>query len=747
MLLWIAVVILIAIFSVWIYRTERGAAHYTLRWLLAIVRGSLLLLVVWMITGWSWQRARVELPELVIAVDVSDSMLTGDGQGELSSGDPMNRLARAQQLLALPEEQWKLLREQYRVRTYLVAQDAMQLEIDSNLSNLQERAGLVGDRQTLQQSLLGDALIRIIEGQAGRGTAAIVFLSDGILTSGQSLTEVGQRARRAAIPIHSVTIGRRQPQPDLRIGDILTENQVYLGDQVNVEATIVASDVDESIVKAQLIESASGQVVDEQTVQMKPTESQVTVTLRYVPKQPGAMGLQVVVQQIPNESDTANNKTEIQLQVQDRVIRVLMVFSQPSYEFRFLKHFLERTTQTGTRSTATFELTSVLQNGDPEYVQQDNAAQRFVPSDPAQLSQIDVFIFGPLDASLIPNSSQQVIVRSITHGGSGAVFLGATQDPIQQLARHPLGILLPIQSTLPEVQYAPQGFQIESTNIGQSSLPFPWNSPLNETPGSQSQLPALQSLLGVDTVKPGAQVLANAVSIPDGGRSPLIVTQFAGAGRTCFLATDETFRWTTTFGSDQAHQQFWGQLLRWLCRSKLNSLDDSELKAEPKQAKLGSPIRLQLKLPVGEGHPSNAELRIEGQAGFQRTVSLPQTPGTSATYQGTVDQLTTGAYRAVVVQPAMANPPAVEFSMIAPQVEQANLRADVESMKQLAETSRGKAYSADEAQQWFRDLPPGQSLRLGNLPPQPIWNQPWVAMLFIGLLATEWLLRRRARML
>lgn len=736
----------IVVFCLWIYRTERGHATRTTRGLLALLRTCLLLLVVWMITGWSWQRAKVELPELVIALDVSDSMLTSDGQSDSDPSGTMTRLQRAQQLLSLEHNQWQSLRKQYQLRTYWIAEDAMQAELATDRDIVKIAEELDIQPQQRQQSRLGDSLVRIIEGQAGRGTAAIIFFSDGISTSGKTLVEAGQRSSRSAIPIHTVTLGRAQSQPDLRLGDILTENQVFLGDQVSVQATVVASQVNETEVKVQLLESTSGQIVDEQLVQLNPDQNQATASLRYVPSQPGNVRLQVVIPQIPNESDIENNKSEFQLQVQDRVIRVLLVFAQPSYEFRYLKHFLERTTQNESNKTATFELTSVLQTGDPEYVQQDSTARRFVPTDPVQLSQYDVYIFGPMDPSLIPTSSQQVIVRSITHGASGCIFLESDGNSVQQLVRFPLGLLLPVESvSVPTT--AGQGYAIESTQIGQSALPFPWSGATNARNITPTAVPPVQSLLQVEAIKPGAQVLADAVSMPDGARSPLLITQFAGAGRIGFLATDETYRWTTAQGSDQLHQQFWGQILRWLCRSKLNSLTESELTVHPKQAKLGSPVRLQLRLPLGEGLPSNAELSIEGPEGYRRSLALPQVHNSGATYSGVVEQLPTGSYRAVVVQPALVKPPSVEFSLTAPQAEQANLRADAESMQQLAESTRGRAYLPKDADRWYRELPPGKSLRLGSLPPKPIWNQPWVAVLFIALITAEWLLRRRARML
>ena len=168
---------------------------------------------------------------------------------------------------------------------------------------------------------------------------------------------------------------------------------------------------------------------------------------------------------------------------------------------------------------------------------------------------------------------------------------------------------------------------------------------------------------------------------------------------------------------------------------------------DPKQAPLGVPIRFRLQLPAGGDLPEQAEIRIQDATGGQRSATLPRLAGGAAQYQTMVDQLPGGSYRAVVVAPPLGAPPTVEFNVVAPPSEQANLRSDFESLQRLAELSRGRAYTADQAADWLEELPAGRATRLGSLPPRPIWNQHWVALLFVGLITAEWLLRRRARML
>jgi hypothetical protein len=746
--LWVLIsaMLVFAGFAAWIYWLERGRAPRWVRFLLASVRCALFLLVLWMLMGWSWQRARVENPELVIAVDVSQSMLTPDANPAAVQSAGMSRLEQVERLLSLSQEQIDDLQDKYQLKVYLVSNEATLAELDwEGLGKIGQKAFQNAELQT-DESRLGDALIRIVERQSGRGTAAVVFFSDGITTSGRSLEEAARRARVSSIPVYTLSMGSQLVQPDLRIGELLVDDQLFLGDRANIEATVIGNDIPDSFVRVQLVDSVSGKVLDQQNVPLSENESQASVMLSYLPEQQGEKSLEVLVENYPGETNTANNRSPLTLNVQDRDISILLTFAQPSYEFRYLKHFLERSTQAHERRSATFALTSVLQDSDLDYVLQDSAAQRFLPSDSQQISRFDVFILGPLDPSLIPRSTQESLVRAVTNGGSGCIFMINNARVLKRLLDSPLGVLVPIES-IAEATEIDRNFRWNLTRLGEAALPLQWNGQSDGRGSIQERLPPLSSVLPVKAVKTGAQVLANALSLDSGREYPLLMTQFAGKGRVAMLATDETYRWTSFYGSDDVHQRFWGQLLRWLPRGKLAESSPSELTAEPKQAKLGTPIRLQLGLSGDLSEPEDAAVRLTGPDGFDRTVTLERIIGSRSSYGAMLEELPPGEFRAILVDPPLANPPATDFSVVAPQSEQANLRSEIEAMELLAEGSQGKSYRGDQADGWLDALPRGRPIRLGTLPAQPIWNRHWVALLFVLLISAEWTLRRYARML
>ena len=192
-------------------------------------------------------------------------------------------------------------------------------------------------------------------------------------------------------------------------------------------------------------------------------------------------------------------------------------------------------------------------------------------------------------------------------------------------------------------------------------------------------------------------------------------------------------------------------MLRWLSRGKLNqSSQNSTVTVEPKQARYGQPVRFAVTLggEVSESAlPATSILTLSSEDGQVERLTLTSTPQSRRNYVTSVDSLPPGKYRAILFQPATESAPQAEFTVVAPPTEQANLSTDPKAMESLAESSRGRFYRLDEADDLFENLPKGNATRLGTLPPISIWNHWWVALIFIALITSEWLLRRKVKML
>lgn len=758
--IWLSVVLTAIILGgvTLLYLTERGQAPIRARLGVAVLRCSLLFMLLWMWAGWAWQQYRSDKPELLVMIDRSASMDTRDVSLS-GSKDTVRRLDLVSDLFErLDARAVERLQTRYHWRFFLTDEqtEPVDWEFTDRLKSLKSQAA-AGPR-----SHLGDALSSLIANQAGRGTAAILFFSDGINTGGSPLSAAAAQARSATIPIYCLATGRESALPDARLADLLIDDTVFLGDRVTLQVSAAASDVGEARTTVRLRDVSTGELLDEQEVRFQKQPSLQQITMSFIAKRPGEINVKVEIGEIAGESNLENNVLQRTVQVQDKTLRVLLVQKFPSLEFRFLKNLLQRS-RGEEKQLASFELNSVLQEADIEYVQQDEFARRLVPSDAESLSGYDVFIFGDLSVDLISRSAQQLIFEQVTKGGAGCVFIAGRDTPLATLAGWPLGDLLPIQ--LDDQALVPTRdpssltmYQWNPTILGNTALPLQLTDRPDASAGLWQSIPPLGSLYTARAPKSGAQVLVTAVRAdeangpnPGGsGAAPLLISHFAGAGRVVLQATDETYRWTSFGGNDLYHQRYWEQMLRWVCRGRLNaSADETQLIIEPRRSNLGQPIRFELRLgaDASEATASSVELKLEDGTGTTTSLTLAKDASGSRQYSTVKSDLVAGNYRGVLFRPSLSKPPSAEFAIVAPPGEQTNLRADWSALRQLSEISRGRFYLPEDGQRMLEELPPGKPARFGALPEIPLWNQPWVAMLFVGLLTCEWLLRRKMRML
>ncbi len=155
------------------------------------------------------------------------------------------------------------------------------------------------------------------------------------------------------------------------------------------------------------------------------------------PKTTGERTFIIEVDKLPRELQTDNNRIERVVTVRKEKLRVLFVDSEPRYEFRYLKNYLER--------DETIDLNVVLLSSDPNYSEQDRSAIPTFPAAKDDLFAYDVVIFGDADISYMSQSQLQNMVEFVTEKGGGVLFVAG--DLFNPLAYHgtPLELLLPIE--------------------------------------------------------------------------------------------------------------------------------------------------------------------------------------------------------------------------------------------------------------------------------------------------------------
>ncbi len=775
---WLVLAVLIASAAILltVYLRESQSASRPWKVLLAAMRLALVGIVLLMLYGWTVQRHRTDLPDVVVVLDDSASMALVDHYDDKSLAAAIDRRLAAVKLpertrlnlaksLLLENDAALLagLAERYNLKFFLAGGAARSLASD--------RPSLVAELQTLSAdeptSRLGDSVREVLEAQRGRPTAAIILLTDGVTTEGKPLSEAAQYARRKSVPLYLVGLGSDQPTRDLRLDDLLVDEVAFVGDLVNFDFKLAAEGyAGKASVRLTMTRRASDdpaasppEVVAQQEVTLDPKVTTQNIRLAHRPDQQGEYEFTLEITPREGEANTDNNRLVRKVTVREEVIRVLLVQAYPNYEFRMLKQMLQRELnrdQPAEGKTRGFR--TVLQEADLEYVETDKTAERLFPVSRDELFSYDVLIFGDVNPSLLSPSIMQNIYEFATVRGGGVVFVAGPKFTPLAFRDTPLAPLFPMDLDtvrLPDADaIVKDEFRPRLTPLGQASSTMQ----LADTPTASDKLwrdglPGLRWFVTAPNVRPGVRVLAeHPTAVGDDGRPlPIICLQFVGAGKVLFHATDETHRWRFRVG-DAYFARYWIQSIRYLCRAKLlSSGRTAEIDTDRDEYRRGDTVALRVRFlddRIAPQADDGVAIVVEREAGQRRTVTLRRNAAERGVFEGTAGQLADGKYRAWIAAPTLTGqPPAKEFTIVAPPGELARTRMDTAELTAAAKTSLGKFYRLQEADKLQGDLPRGRQVRIESLPPRPIWNAPLLAGLFVLLIAGEWLLRKRVGLL
>jgi hypothetical protein len=269
-----------------------------------------------------------------------------------------------------------------------------------------------------------------------------------------------------------------------------------------------------------------------------------------------------------------------------------------------------------------------------------------------------------------------------------------------------------------------------------------------------SSLPSLYWHLDIPNPSPGARVLIqhptrNAAS---GQKLPLVLLHYFGAGRVLFHATDESYRWSRHEGNDEFYARYWVQVIRTTSRAKLLShRSPADIAVDRANIAEGEDVVIRVRFwqaGLAPQPPETVTVMIEKENGTRQSATLRAERENPSSFTGSISGLDSGNYRVWLASPTLKPPPAARPFTIELSAQERILRPiNTVELEQAAKISRGRFYTLRNVDRLLGDLPRGQRVRTESLPPQPIWNSPFVAAAFVLLLTAEWILRRRAGLL
>lgn len=728
----------------YVYRREGRSTR--VRVLLAGLRLSLIAVVLLLLNRpvITLTQSRVEPSVLAVAIDDSVSMRVAD----VADGDQLQaRLSAVQKLLSADNA--KLLRDlsaRHEVKFYRFDSDATAVATSATqpVPTVEPRG---------QNTQVATSVRTILRDLQGRRLAGVVVLTDGRDMPRQSLAAAIDEVKDFGAPVFAVPVGSDGPPRNIEVQQVSAQDAVFVGEIANIKSTVRATGLNGMPVVVRLKDKVTGKTMTgpdgnpvEQT--FTPTaDAPAEVELLFTPTDVGTLNLVIAADPRPGEIDPDDNTRELQLAVLDAKINVLYVDGYPRWDYRYLKTEMIR--------DKTVDISCLLMSAEASFRQEgDKPITRF-PETAAELLEYDVVLIGDVDPREFSDNQLQLLSDFVGRraGGLGMVA-GPLFSPVAWKGT-PVEAILPVDVTRSASEdwgtsggTIAEAFRPVLTTAGRASSLFRFflDREENDSYLKDSWQPLFWYSHGV-MAKPGVgETLAEHPSDlgPDGRKAPILVNGRYGAGRTAFLAIDDSWRWRFYTG-EKVFDTFWVQQLRHLAGGRKLGQRRITLVSQKPVYDLGQQVRLILRVidpQLQTQLPPQLSVQLlgpDGQVTGQQTL-VRQEGGDTYLASFSADRLGKLTVRLPGPVPGVDDLTLpVEISV--PKLELSTPQVDRVSLTRLASETGGRLIElADAAVQL--PLIPSAERRVPVVSQQPVWNAPLALVLFAVILTAEWVSRK-----
>lgn len=606
---------------------------------------------------------------------------------------------------------------------------------DSLLLKPADVAGLAADQPVTS---IAESL-DVVANSGGVPPAGIVLFSDGIdnassLRSEAILRDLGSRG----IPVFTVPVGLADPD-DISLRNIVMQEVAFPGDRVPVRVQIQSKGYEKRTAGLSVL--LNDRSVSRKQVILEGGLQFVDIDFRVDVYEKGAARIAVVIEPFGDEISTENNRIERGIRVVNEKVKVLYIEGNARWEFRYLSAILKR----DPRIDVTFIASSVgpeIARNSPDHI------ERF-PNKREEAFQYDLVILGDTDAAFFSEEELDLLEELIRDRGASLLMLcGPMHSPVSYAGT-------PVESMLP-VRFDPEGRWEEVsesvypvlTPEGRSSMVMTLEPKTADNDRVWSRVAPLDHLPPLLGPKPGATVLA---TLSDGGsglqRYPLVAWQRYGTGKCLSLATDRLWRLRFNTG-DKYHWRIWSQSIQFLTLSRLMG-EHKRIRLETDRAVY--PLSGQGRLYA---HVLDENYDPVVQSGFdvfvgalgggdaRERVTLRPDRTQPGLYEGYFSPPGAGRYRMESNEDDQPVSNTTEFQVVDAKTELTDTDMRLAQMQRIAELTGGACLAIQQLPQ-LATLVNHEPITTTVRSERALWDNGLVALLLVGLLGAEWILRRK----
>lgn len=706
--------LLVTAVTLGLYAMVYGRLSVTKFSLLSALRLMVLWLLIWLITGpmITLKNAKTITNEYFMIIDTSRSMTIRD-QGT----PPASRIDAVNTFLFSDYGVIEQMIKKHIPVHILSAGETIFMETPNPLSADKISSNLINSISDFNEKYR-------------KATPSEIFL----ISDGQSSEPVSVLEAEPGVVINTVAMGSPQTQPDVWIESVETKKYVEAEKPFDITITIGKQDMPPDKTVRLILSDDSGIILHDQAY----TNTSSHILLTVTPQKNGlhTYTVKTIIEDF-DEIFTENNTRSFAVMVQKSSIKIGVVLS-PSMDAASVIRALRN-----------------LRNGEIKvfnYVKKDTPDVFFSPPDAqhytatdmiTQLSDRDVIIF--CDIPLEPFSQNDVLhLKELVRHGSGLFVIGGPKT---------LGAISNNATLLADIvppHIMPNNFYPIKTTVlipmNKQSHPV-----LARFAGivDIKNMPPLTSLNISHAVKPGAEILLETQTVTS-EPYPLLSVMRVERGKTAVFAGRGFYRWNMEQPSEHADTSALNMLITdciaWLAASEddaLMHINLPRINYEPgEKVSLEALVLDRTYSPADNGQVNGI---VSGSHGEKIVLDFVPVPGEAATWRATYLPPAPGKYHIEIKGIRAQNDVSTAHTDIVVHettAEFKSLSPDWDFLKSLAEATGGKFYTFDQFSQYIASVKPSTTTESYSIT-KMIIDYPFVLIILLGCLITEWIIRIR----
>lgn len=728
-----------------------------LGWLRTVVAVLVLLMILRPSLRMIWHEKR--LPVVAVLQDESTSMNYPSAHGDpLLEGKPKGERTRFHSSVEALDVLQQNLSLTHRVKVFTFS-DTLHLARDIPIRKNSKTPPL--SKEDLLASFGvpsgdytegGDAAIGVMERLAGDKISAILLLSDGRNTGGETFEAAAESAAQAGVPVHAVTFGSEDPLRDLRVDQVNAPAEASLGDVLEFQVEVANFIQPNLKVDIQLFE----QDQLDQTKSVILQKGANRIRLSTIPRVEDLRQYKVVLPKVEDEVDYANNEAMVYVKVVRKALRLLFVAGKPTREYEHVVLCFLR--------DPIIRASCFLQSAHADYVQQGNIVIDRLPKTNEEWRDYDVILLYDSDPKQLTGQQVSGIEYTVSKGAGLILVVGRNYGFGQMLQIHAnkMRQMLPVDMDkfrTPELEkFYMRPWKAERTPEARyhAICRLVADEKFNEE--IWSSFPAMYWRHPILRAKPQAvTVLKVAGDVGDLGDCLMAIQRF-GEGVSIYLGTDEIWRWRYPYGTHD-YDLFWTHIIRYLGETRLHGTQKQVALSTDKMVyapgeKAGIKLQVLDYALLQQLENENISVAILDSMGAKHVVPMQKDPKGLPFYHGVFPTRYVGphlvdATHHLSTADSEAKPlydVKGSFKVEIRSLEALDTRANPEGMQKLAAKTGGthldhRTISRAALEDLARSIP-AERLSIPHEKLSEIWDTWALLLLILALLTAEWSLRK-----